>query len=174
MCKRRSSTVMKAIKPYINEVWGLAIRKLEYSVHFGGESATNVYISRKHHLDIQPAPDAEKKTFTWRAWENVVKLWSSFQRSPLERGLVGFDSLWENELGSRSVGGFVFFYNDTPVSRRSKKQMILTISSAEAAYRELSDAVEEGLSIAVFAMEMDLMKGVTRSSFVVTVTEQRR
>jgi hypothetical protein len=66
------------------------------------------------------------------------------------------------------------FYNDTPVSWRSKKQMILIISSAEAVYRELSDAVEEGLSIAVFAMEMDLMKGVTRSSFVVTVTGQRR
>lgn len=133
MCKRRSSTAMKAISHTSMKRGGYQIRKLEVSEPpsrykisemlppnplwgpcclYGvqkDESATNVFISRKHHLDIQPAPDAEKKAFTWRAWENIVKFRSSIQRSPLERGLVGFDSSWENELGSRSVGGFVFF-----------------------------------------------------------------
>jgi hypothetical protein len=64
---------------------------------------------------------------------------------PLE--LVGYsDSDWgADKENRRSVGGYVFLLNGTPISWRSKKQATVALSSTEAEYMALTAATKEAI-----------------------------
>lgn len=62
-------------------------------------------------------------------------------------GLVGFaDSDYANDMADRkSISGYIFLYNGTPVSWTSKKQKTIAMSTCNAEYVSLSLACQEAL-----------------------------
>lgn len=82
-----------------------------------------------------------------------------FKRNPdSDGGLIGFvDSSHGNEMERKSVGGFVCFFNGMPMSYRSWKQRTVSKSSTVTEFKELSDAIDEGLLLKKLAIEMELV-----------------
>lgn len=68
----------------------------------------------------------------------------------LERKYVyGFsDSTWAEDTNDRkSRSGFCFIFAGGPISRESKKQSLIVLSSAETEYIAVNEAVKESFSI---------------------------
>ena len=65
-----------------------------------------------------------------------------------ENSIKGFwrDADWANDkVSRRSISGYVFKYAGGPITWRSKKQAVVAISTAEAEYMSLCEAVKESL-----------------------------
>ena len=55
------------------------------------------------------------------------------------------DASWANEVGRRSVSGYVWFYASGLISHVSKKQTTMALSSMEAEYMAVTHVIQEGL-----------------------------
>ena len=59
--------------------------------------------------------------------------------------IVGYDdaSYAPNSLDRKSISGYIFMFNNGPISWRTKKQAITALSSCEAEYISLTEAAKE-------------------------------
>lgn len=64
------------------------------------------------------------------------------------------DASWANEVGRRSVSGYVWFYASGLISHISKKQTMVALSSVEAEYMAAMHVVQEGLWLCSLFMEL--------------------
>ena len=58
---------------------------------------------------------------------------------------------------SKSTSGYIFLLNGTPISWKSKKQSLVTLSSAESEYVALSSCIQEGLYLRTCLIEIGLL-----------------
>ena len=73
-----------------------------------------------------------------------------------DRTLIGFvDADWAGDANSRrSISGYVFFLNGTPVSWAAKKQPSISLSSTESEYMASSLATREAVYLRQFLVEL--------------------
>ena len=75
--------------------------------------------------------------------------------------LVGYsDADWAGDIESRrSTSGYVFMLNSGCISWRSKKQRTVALSSTEAEYMALSEAIQEAVWLKAFMCELGEVTG---------------
>ena len=75
--------------------------------------------------------------------------------------LVGYsDADWAGDIESRrSTSGYVFMLNGGCISWRSKKQRTVALSSTEAEYMALSEAIQEAVWLKAFMQELGEVTG---------------
>jgi hypothetical protein len=66
---------------------------------------------------------------------------------PLHQNYTDWASCPEDRI---SISGYVWFFNGSPVSHSSKKQLTHALSSTEAKYMDLTAAVQDGLWLTLF------------------------
>jgi hypothetical protein len=77
-----------------------------------------------------------------------------------KKGMFGYSdaSYGEDRMDRKSTSGLVFIKNGGAICWKSKKQHIVTLSSMEAEYVALTDAVKEGAWLKKFEMELEKKK----------------
>ena len=75
-----------------------------------------------------------------------------------EANLIGYsDASWASTFDMRSVSGYVFKMNNAAISWRSRKQSVVALSSTEAEYVALAEAVKEAIWLKKLFIELQLM-----------------
>jgi hypothetical protein len=92
---------------------------------------------------------AVNRVLRYIATTKSIKLLFDFSNSPLSEGLtvqIYSDSDWAGQSDNRkSTSGWLLMWNNCPVAWQSKKQSTVALSSTEAEYYALGEAVREGL-----------------------------
>jgi Reverse transcriptase (RNA-dependent DNA polymerase) len=100
----------------------------------------------------------------WKALKRVVRYIKGTSNlgvtygahSELGTELIGFgDADWgSDEVDRRSTSGNIFFFGGGPISWKSRKQVVVAISTVEAEYLSCTDAVKQALHHRVLLREL--------------------
>ena len=96
----------------------------------------------------------------WKYLAQTPKLGLFYHSDPL--AVDGYtDSDWGGDIGTRrSTTGFIFLFRKSPVSWSSKLQKTVALSSCEAEYMALKEAIKEQLYIRAILAEIPYFKGI--------------
>ncbi|MCO5601027.1 hypothetical protein L7F22_055144 [Adiantum nelumboides] len=81
--------------------------------------------------------------------------------------VIGYNDVdWASDLTTRkSTGGYVFKLAGGPISWKSKRQSMVSMSSCEAEYKAATDATKEALWIGNFLKEVNVKANLPRTIF---------
>jgi len=68
------------------------------------------------------------------------------------------DASWASTPDMKSISGYVFMFNNAPISWRSKKQTVVALSSTESEYVALAECIKEAIWLKKLFIELDIMK----------------
>jgi transposase InsO family protein len=103
---------------------------------------------------------ALKRIFQYLIGTKSYKL--VFNGRTKDRTLIGFvDADWAGDVNSRrSISGYVFFLNGTPISWTAKKQPSISLSSTESEYMASSHATREAVYLRQFLTEIGFRQNI--------------
>ena len=95
----------------------------------------------------------------WNAVKRIVRYLAGTRNRGLYYGLpgpgIGYTNAdWGSSEDRRSIGGYTFILNGAAVSWNSKKQSMVALSSTEAEYIALTQAVKESLWLQAILVEL--------------------